>query len=211
MSSPDRIEFFVAGTPRARPRERHGVRTLRSGKVVSCTYRPTKIRISKKTGKPTPESLAWARAEQWYRDVAWAVRPYLPAQPWDGPVRCEIEVYFERPERLLKKGCPDGLIWYTAKPDRDNTDKSVLDALTKAGLWRDDAQVCDGPVRKFYAERGAGPGVRIIAERIVGGSEAATQGHSDTGKKGGRTAAKQGPTPELRNSGTLNFGTLEAP
>lgn len=199
---PDRIEFSVAGTPRARPRERHGAMINRkTGKAMSFTYRPTKIRINKKTGKPTPESLAWSRAEAWYNDVRWAVREFLPDKPWTGPVRCTIEIYFERPQYMLKKKWPDGPIWHTATPDRDNSDKSVLDALTKAGLWEDDAQVCDGWVRKFYAARGCGPGVIIVAERI---GEEGTQRGSDTGTQ------RRSDTVAQRGSDTGMQGSREA-
>ncbi len=159
----------VPGTPRARPRARHGARIdTKTGKAYSTTYHPTKIRISKKTGKPTPDSLAWARAQKWYEDVRWAVQRLRRTEPLTGPIRVTVEVYFERPQRLLTKKSPEGPVWHTAKPDRDNTDKSILDAFTKAGLWLDDAQVCDGPVRKFYAAKGCGPGVRVIVEPLTG-------------------------------------------
>lgn len=163
----NRIVLTIAGTPRARPRPRHGARIV-AGKAVSFSYQPSKLVIDKRTGKPTPESLAWSRAAEWYEAVRLALLPHRPPAPWTGPVRCTIDVYFERPSRLLKKKSPDGPVRHTAKPDRDNLDKSILDALTEAGLWEDDAQVCDGPVRKWYAAKGAGPGVIIIAERIAG-------------------------------------------
>jgi Holliday junction resolvase RusA-like endonuclease len=158
-----RIELTIAGTPRARPRPRHGARIVR-GRAVSVTYQPTKIVY--KNGKPTPESLAWHRAQEWYQAVKAALLPQQPATPWSGPIRCTIDVYFERPERLMKKKSPVGAIRHTGKPDRDNLDKSILDALTEAGLWNDDSQVCDGPVRKWYAAKGCGPGVVIVAEQI---------------------------------------------
>lgn len=158
------ITLTIAGTPRGRPRPRHGARII-GGKAVSMTYHPTKIRIGK-NGKPTPDSLAWVRANEWYEAVRVALLPQRPAQPWEGPVRVTIDVYFERPQRLLKKKSPAGAVRHTAKPDRDNVDKSILDALTEAGLWHDDSQVCDGPVRKWYAAKGCGPGVIIVAEQI---------------------------------------------
>lgn len=131
------------------------------------TYTPTKIRIDKRTGKPTPESLQWSRAQAWYDAVRGALVPVKPADaPWRGPINVTIDVYFERTQELLKPKYPDGPIRHICKPDRDNTDKSILDALTEAGLWLDDAQVCDGPVRKWWAARGAGPGVIIAVQRI---------------------------------------------
>jgi len=37
--------------------------------------------------------------------------------------------------------------------DADNLAKSVLDALTKAGVWQDDKQVDELLIRKCYGER----------------------------------------------------------
>jgi len=161
------ISITVQGTPRARPRPRHGVRFSKQRNAhVSVTYQPTKLVISRKTGKPTPDSLAWVRANEWYAAVRLAVQRYLPAEPWSGPVRVCINVYFERTKELQKKKYPAGAIRHTGKPDRDNVDKSILDALTEAGLWLDDGQVCSGGVEKWYAAKGYGPGVVIECELI---------------------------------------------
>lgn len=136
------------------------------GKAISFTYQPTKIRIDKKTGRPTAESLAWSRAQAWYESVRVALWPLRPPAPWTGPVSMTIDVFFERPERLLKKKSPEGPMRHTAKPDRDNLEKSVTDALKEAGLYEDDSQICAGEVRKWYAAKGCGAGVVIVAERI---------------------------------------------
>ena len=163
----NRVELVLAGTPRARPRPRHGARIMGKGsaaKAVSFSYQPTKIRY--KNGKPTAESLAWARAQEWYAAVAAALIPHKPVQPWDGPVRMTIDVFFARPQRLMKKKSPEGPMRHTAKPDRDNLEKSITDALTEAGLYLDDSQICAGEVRKWYVAKGCAPGVIIVAERI---------------------------------------------
>jgi crossover junction endodeoxyribonuclease RusA len=77
------------------------------------------------------------------------------AIPWMGPLRVDLTFSFPRPKSHyrangeLKDTAP---IWHTGKPDRDNADKLVLDALTSIGLWPDDKQVCDGRLRKFYSD-----------------------------------------------------------
>lgn len=43
-----------------------------------------------------------------------------------------------RNAHLLREHAPK---WPTGKPDRDKLDRSTSDALTDAGIWRDDAQV----------------------------------------------------------------------
>lgn len=79
--------------------------------------------------------------------------------PWTGPLCVNLTFYFPRPKSHfnsrgeLKPTAPK---WHTGKPDRDNLDKSVLDALTNLGLWADDKQVCDGRVRKLYGDTCAG-------------------------------------------------------
>jgi Holliday junction resolvase RusA-like endonuclease len=47
------------------------------------------------------------------------------------------------------------------KPDRDNLDKAVLDALTRCKFWLDDCQVCAGNISKQYTLVGVRPGVYI--------------------------------------------------
>jgi Holliday junction resolvase RusA-like endonuclease len=92
-------------------------------------------------------------AEGWKGCIAMAAETHCPAVPLDGPVSVSIDFLFQRPGRLLRKKDPDGRIPHVAKPDRDNCEKAVLDALTQLGFWRDDAQVCAGEVRKYYCAR----------------------------------------------------------
>lgn len=164
----NRIEFTVAGTPHARPRPRAmAFKSKRSGKWQGRMYQPklgAKVR--------TKADKAWQLAQAWAEAVKAAVAGQLPPEPWTGPVACTIDVFFERPEKYQKKKYPAGPMRCTRKPDRDNLDKAVLDALTAAGLWKDDAQVCDGAVRKWYAAKDCGPGVIVVAERIQEGADA---------------------------------------
>jgi Holliday junction resolvase RusA-like endonuclease len=157
------IEFIVAGTPIARPRPRFRAFRKKTGGLGTMPYQPTKLVISRKTGKPTPESLAWVRSHEWYEVVKRAVESQLPKEPWSGPVYLAADIFFERPKYMLAKKYPDGPIWHIAKPDRDNLDKGITDPLKEAGLYLDDSQVCDGAIRKWYAARGCGPGVVITA------------------------------------------------
>ena len=78
--------------------------------------------------------------------VEWHGRPAL-----DEPVTVEIETFHARPARLRRKadrGSP--ALPFVGKPDGDNVAKLVLDALTKAGVWRDDTRVADLVVRRRY-------------------------------------------------------------
>lgn len=91
----------------------------------------------------------------------------------DGPIRVDVAAFFSRIEKKLIKrrglveirhvpaGGPTGPVPMTNKPDRDNLDKVVLDALTELKLWTDDAQVYDGRLSKYWAPEGSPAGVRI--------------------------------------------------
>jgi len=78
-----------------------------------------------------------------------------------------VAVYFKRPKSHFYTGKrsdvlrPDAPNFHTSKPDRDNLDKAILDALTNAGIWKDDAQVCAGIITKSYVQFIAGANVTI--------------------------------------------------
>jgi Holliday junction resolvase RusA-like endonuclease len=158
----ERVELYVEGVPHGRPRPRGRAVRTKGGKWVAQFYQPKNP--SRRGGKGDK---AWARANAWFKAVRRACFQRMPATPWDGPVSLTIDAYFERPKRLCRRSDPEGPLRHTAKPDRDNVDKAILDALKEAGLFGDDSQVCDGPVRKWYAAKGCRPGVIIVAARIL--------------------------------------------
>lgn len=98
----------------------------------------------------------------------------LSGRRHEGPVQLDLTAYFARTEKKLIKGrglveichvppgAPTCAIPMTAKPDRDNLDKVVLDALTEIGVWCDDAQVYTGKVSKYFAAANCVPGVKIV-------------------------------------------------
>jgi Holliday junction resolvase RusA-like endonuclease len=73
----------------------------------------------------------------------------------------DVEAVFPRPKALCWKKRPMPRLRHTAKPDRDNLDKCVLDALTQSGVLADDKQACAGEVVKFVAAGGEQPHVVI--------------------------------------------------
>jgi Holliday junction resolvase RusA-like endonuclease len=112
-------------------------------------------------------------AEEWKSLIAAAAKPHTPPTPILGPVSVDLTFFFPRPKSHFLAGKnaaflrDDAPKWHTAKPDRDNLEKAVLDALTQlGGFWRDDSQVCDGRVMKHYGRQ---PGVMVcIGEKEVG-------------------------------------------
>ena len=76
-------------------------------------------------------------------------------EPFAGPLCVNLTFHFPRPKgHLNSRGDlkPNAPHWHTTKPDRDNSDKAVLDALTNLGIWGDDKQVCDGCIKKIYVK-----------------------------------------------------------
>ena len=72
-----------------------------------------------------------------------------------GPVSLRIECLFAMPvswskaKRAKHHGKP-----HTQKPDGDNVAKAVMDGLTAAGVWPDDAVVWSLEIRKVWAVQG---------------------------------------------------------
>jgi len=137
------LEKFVPGDPKPQPRQRHFARKC-GNKWLARSYDP-------------------GTAEGWKSQIALAIQKHLPAQPFDGPLRVDLTFFMRRPLSLKRKKDPDGVIWCAnhRHGDRDNLDKAILDCLTQCGFWVDDALVCDGVIRKYFAPKRGVPGVQI--------------------------------------------------
>lgn len=88
-------------------------------------------------------------ADPWKRGVIATVRSILPITPYDYPARVDIDWFF-RPPQSLEKLTKLGMIPVCVRPDRDNLDKSTLDALVEGRLLYDDSSVAIGTVAKWY-------------------------------------------------------------
>lgn len=75
------------------------------------------------------------------------VEQHKPDKPLQGPLEVRLLVSW------FKKGLSEGEPRIT-KPDVDNLAKLILDAMTKAGYWLDDNQVCDLRVTKYNSPIG---------------------------------------------------------
>ena len=53
--------------------------------------------------------------------------------------------------------------WRKGKPDTDNLQKMLKDALTEAGFWEDDCLVVSETVQKFYVDT---PGIYIAIAKV---------------------------------------------
>lgn len=66
--------------------------------------------------------------------------PHRPAEPLTGPVALTVKWIWPGGEEWA---------WKPTKPDTDNLQKALKDAMTKLGFWRDDAQVSSEIIQKF--------------------------------------------------------------
>lgn len=85
----------------------------------------------------------------WKQAVGKAARSFLPVVPWDYPARVDVDFFFNPPQALAKV-CARGYVPSCVRPDRDNLDKSTLDALVQARLLFDDSPVWCGTIAKWY-------------------------------------------------------------
>lgn len=131
----------VDGIPKGQPRPQAFARKM-GGKVVARVFTP-------------------GTAEAWKGAVAVAMEPHRPSSPVEGAVCVEVMFFLPRPKGRSRKSDPTGPLWCPTRPDLDNLAKAVLDCLTLQGWWRDDSQVVDLRVTKYWHAIGERPGAVI--------------------------------------------------
>lgn len=145
------LTIFVPGLPVAQPR-------------------PRAVAIKGKARMYSPGT-----SNEWKACVIHALRDVVARAgsfPAGVPLRCDLTFYLPRPQGHFgsgKNACflkPSAPTRPTGKPDRDNLDKAVCDAITASGLWADDSQVTDGRIRKRYAglDRSTGCNITITED-----------------------------------------------
>lgn len=107
-----------------------------------------------------------AKTESWTKEAFYHIRQQTEERGITGPVSVDWVAVFERPKRMLAKKWPNRRELHTVKPDRDNVDKAILDALTKSGVLKDDCQVTDGAIRKRYADRVESAHVMVTIKKV---------------------------------------------
>lgn len=141
-----RVELFVTGLPVAQPRPRA---TSFGGKARM--YNP-------------------GTSNEWKACVIHEIKEHAGTFPAGTPVRCYLWFFLPRPRShfgsgknaaTLKESAP---MRPTGKPDLDNLDKAVCDAITAAGVWHDDSQVVSASVHKLYAKKSPGCHIIILEE-----------------------------------------------
>jgi len=107
-----------------------------------------------------------------WREAVRAETQRIMINPLTGPVRVDVAFILPRPKGHYRTGRNAHLLRDAAParpcgtPDLDKLVRAVLDGLTEGGAWKDDGQVADLYVRKFYALTGMAPGCKIWIEEI---------------------------------------------
>jgi Holliday junction resolvase RusA-like endonuclease len=112
------------------------------------------------------------KTRKWENDFAIQASNQMPAQQITCPVRVDILAVFPRTKPMLKifvktgaPKYPTGLIPFVQKPDRDNIEKSVQDALKVH--WTDDKLVTWGETIKAYVELDGKPRVVVRIRSVA--------------------------------------------
>jgi Holliday junction resolvase RusA-like endonuclease len=151
--------FDVQGIPKAQPRHQAFAKVLtKKGKPVLDAK-----------GKPRITARVYQKntAEWWKAQVVTAAKDWRPMNPLEGPIQMRIVFWMPRPKRLMREKDPDGPIFHLSKPDTENLEKPILDALKLDGWFRDDSQVCVKHSAKYYhAKHGGGPGAEIYVTEL---------------------------------------------
>lgn len=104
---------------------------------------------------------SWKTAAAAEAAGAWGARP-----PLVGPVEVRLLVVV-RPPQTRRPRTGAAREWCERKPDVDNAAKAVLDALTDAGVWGDDAQVVRLVVDRCWGAVGERPRGMAAEEQVV--------------------------------------------
>ena len=137
----ERLTLSIRGQPRAKGRARA------FGRVVTTRDGPRAV-VRLVTPQDTRD------AEEFIR---WEFRASYPRHvPWVGPIMLRFTAVFPMLQSFTAaqtRAALAGELYHTAKPDKDNLEKLICDALN--GLaWVDDAQLQGGGVKRYgRAER----------------------------------------------------------
>lgn len=189
-----RLSFIIPGEPRGKDRPRA---------VASIVYRDGEPEAVVRLVTPS----ATREAE---RRVLQAFRLAHPRHaPFTGPVLIRFVAVFGVPSswpNRLKEAAARGTLYCVKKPDKDNIEKLVVDAL-KGFAWVDDQQVMGGGIKRY----GSPARIEVTIESLVAADVPATPGQQ---RLEARVAAGEDVTatrPKRRAQTKSSLRNLPAP
>lgn len=147
METTTSICFTVPAVPIAQPRQQHRVAGA-PGKQFVQNFTPTKHPVN--AFKASCRNAAWDAYD---------------GAPLDGPLKLTIEFVMPRPRNRIWKTKPMPRELHSKRPDLDNLEKSVMDALSGL-VWVDDSQVAQKESLKVVAGGEERPHVVITVEAL---------------------------------------------
>lgn len=139
------IEFFVEGIPKAQARP--------------CAF------YNKKTGRAGVYDKG--NSAEWKSKIVDACVKNEIKSFGSCCIHLEMVFHMPRPKshfvsNNMAKGLKnDSTDLHTSRPDLDNLEKAVMDAMTDYGVWQDDSFVCSKRSVKIYADNEVGMSVTI--------------------------------------------------
>lgn len=106
------------------------------------------------------------KSKDFKRYVRLVASQYAPSSLLEGPLYLEVKVYKPSLKSFSKKKAQkaeQGSLRPISKPDVDNYVKGVKDACNKV-IWKDDSQVVDLHVSKWYSEK---PRVEVTVKHLL--------------------------------------------
>lgn len=150
------IRFTVPAVPVAQPRPRATMAHNGHARMHEVTHVG-----SAKDGTRRPHPIAAFKAT-----VRLAAQQAYQGPPLECPLRMTVVFVFRRIDKFVWKTRPMPRLPHSSKPDRDNCEKALLDAL-KGTVFADDAQVCCGEVSKWIAAGDEQPHVEVTIEPLA--------------------------------------------
>lgn len=146
------------------------------------------------------------KTRPWRQDVTAAVLNRMATtpdfEPYAGPVHVAIDFYMPRPRYHFRTGKranelrDDAPRYHDKKPDSDKLARSILDALTSSGVFRDDAQVAALSAVKVYADAATGARITIASLTSLTSTETAVPtSTSGTARPGAHTQGEGAEHP----------------
>lgn len=140
----NKLEFFLSFEPptATAQQRKHRIAKIK-GKQMVMTYKPQPVKD----------------AEELFRIH---LASFCPNEPIEGPIRVSCDWIFPWRKSEKKSVMREfSAIPKTTKPDSGNSNKLLIDCMTKAGFWNDDAQVFDESARKYWGDE---PGILVSIE-----------------------------------------------
>ena len=116
----------------------------------TCTSQQTKVRVVKGRFVKHYKTQALKDAEKLFM---LALKDHAPSKPIEGDIKVDCSWVFPWRKSELK-GIQNKYrsIPKTTKPDAGNSNKLLIDCMTKSGFWNDDAQIYSETAGKYWGD-----------------------------------------------------------